>query len=103
MAIDEEGRSRAYVRLADENILASPVHLAIWREEQSLSGVSFTYGDDERRLMTGMTSGEWLPLQAVVKRARLPRHKVVALLARLVRYGVVLMEHRDQQFLFTLA
>ena len=33
-AIDEEGRQRAYIRIADENIVASPVHLALWREAQ---------------------------------------------------------------------
>ena len=28
-AIDEEGRKRAYIRIADENIVASPVHIKI--------------------------------------------------------------------------
>ena len=30
-AINEVGEGRAYIRIADENIVASPVHLAIWR------------------------------------------------------------------------
>jgi predicted HTH transcriptional regulator len=30
--IGDEGLQRAYIRIADENIVASPVHLAIWRE-----------------------------------------------------------------------
>ena len=34
-AINEVGEGRAYIRIADENIVASPVHLAIWREQQS--------------------------------------------------------------------
>ena len=102
-AIDEEGRRRAYLRIADENIVASPVHLAIWREEQSTRGASFTYGDDERRLIAALPPGEWLTLNAVTRRCRLPRPKVVVLLARLIRYGIALIEHRDQQFVFALA
>ncbi len=41
-ALDEEGRSRAYIRIADENIVASPVHLSIWRQEQATAGQTFT-------------------------------------------------------------
>ena len=37
-ALDDEGRPKAYVRIADENIVASPVHLSIWRMEASPKG-----------------------------------------------------------------
>ena len=37
-AIGNDGRQRAYIRIADENIVASPVHLAIWREAQNPHG-----------------------------------------------------------------
>ena len=39
-AIDETGRMRAYIRINDENIVASPVHLALWRESQKPQGVN---------------------------------------------------------------
>ena len=29
-AINDEGTKKAYIRIADENIVASPVHLALW-------------------------------------------------------------------------
>ncbi len=100
-AIDDEGRQRAYVRIADENIVASPVHLAIWREEQQLHGASFTYGDDERQLMAVLEEMPQ-PLNKIVRRSRLPRPKVVMLLARLIRYGLVGMSHGEQSFVFAL-
>ena len=100
-------RQRAYIRIADENILASPVHLAIWREEQQAQGVTFSYGDNEKCLMAAMTGAttqeEWLPLNHIVRRSRLPRHKVVTLLARLVRYGLVLCRYNGHQFVFSMA
>ncbi len=101
-ALDEAGKARAYIRLADENIVASPVHLAIWHEEQTPTGVSFTYGDDERQLMATL-SNEPMPLNKIVRRSRLSRPKTITLLARLIRYGVVSMEHHEQAFLFQLA
>lgn len=101
-AIDGDGQRRAYIRIADENILASPVHLAIWREEQRLQGTSFTYGDSERKLMSVMGSEQRQTLNQLVKHSRLPRPHAIALLARLIRFGLVQMKHENQQFLFSL-
>lgn len=35
-AIDERGKKTAYVRIKDENIAASPIHLEMWKQEQGL-------------------------------------------------------------------
>lgn len=102
-AIDEEGHRRAYIRIADENILASPVHLAIWREEQSRQGAAFTYGDSEQRLMAVMGNADWQTLNQIVKRSRQPRQHVITMLARLVRFGLVHWQLHDHQFQFVLA
>ena len=96
------GRWRAFIRIADENIVASPVHLAIWREEQSLRGASFTYGDNERQLMAAMTGAGPLRLNAIVKRSQLPRREVTVLLGRLCRYGLVQWQLREHEFVFAL-
>ena len=102
-ALDEVGCRRAFVRIHDENIVASPVHIAIWREEQAQRGVAFTYGDDERRLMAVMQEiAEAQTLNQLVRRSRLPRQKVIVILARLVRYGLAALSHEEQQFLFQL-
>lgn len=98
-AQDEEGRMRAYIRIADENILASPVHLALWRESQRPQGAMLTYNDDIRQLLDAM-QGQ-LTLNQIVRLSRLPRHKVITLLARLIRFGTVRWEHVGQQFLFS--
>ena len=53
-AQDDEGRMRAYIRIADENIVASPVHLALWRESQKPQGSVITYNDDIKKLLSVM-------------------------------------------------
>ena len=98
-AIDEDGRQRAYIRIADENIVASPVHLALWREAQLERTTMMTYTDAVRRLIATLQT-ERLTLNQVVRRSGLQRYKVISLLARLVRFGVVHWEFRDRQFLF---
>ena len=99
-AIDEEGRRRAYIRIADENIVASPVHLAIWREQQAHCGAMMTYTDDVRKLMDVID--EQQPLGKIVRRSGLPRRQVTTLLARLIRFGVSRWQYVDGQFLFGL-
>ncbi len=99
-AQDEEGRMRAYIRINDENIVASPVHLALWRESQKPQGAMITYNDDIRRLLDVMEGRQ--TLNQVVRLSRLPRFKVVNLLARLIRFGTVRWEYTNQQFLFSL-
>jgi len=104
-AINEEGCQRAYIRIADENIVASPVHLAIWREQQSERGAMMTYTDSVRKLLQAMTTDEpqQFSLNQVVRRSRLPRPKVITLLARMIRFGVARWEYHEQQFLFCLS
>ena len=99
-AEDEDGKCRAYIRIADENIVASPVHLALWRETQKTRGSVMTYDEAVRQLLNAMEG--FLTLNQIVKRSNLPRHQVIALLARLIRFGTAKWEYSDQQFLFSL-
>ncbi len=100
-AVDEDGRQRAYIRIADENIVASPVHLAIWREAQNPQGTMMTYTDSVRKILD-VLQDQGIPLNLIVRRARISRHKVITLLARLIRFHVVRWEYTNQQFLFSL-
>lgn len=99
-AINEVGKERAYIRIDDENIVASPVHLAIWREQQSEGGAMVTYSPAMKKLLSVMAPDLSFTLNQIVRRSRLPRPKVITLLARFIRFGLVRWEYRDQQFLF---
>lgn len=97
--VDKEDKPRAYIRIADENIVASPVHLAIWREAQNPQGVMMTYTETVSKLLAAM-EGQRLTLNQIVKRSGIARHKGIALLARLIRFNIVRWDYDGQQFLF---
>lgn len=101
-AIDDEGRRRAYIRIADENIVASPVHIIIWREEASTHGLLMQYTDSERQLMDVLATTTRQTLNQLVRRTKMPRRKTITLLARLVRYGLAEWHFEDHRFLFSL-
>ena len=101
-ALDENGKPRAYIRIADENIVASPVHLAIWRELQRPEGAMMTYTDSIKRVLI-VLQDQRMPLNQIVRRSRIPRYKVITILAQLIRFRVVQWEYADQQFLFGMS
>ena len=100
-AVGDDGKQRAYIRIADENIVASPVHLAIWRESQNQQGAMMTYTDTVRKLIDAL-QGQRFTLNQLVRSSGIARHKVIVILARLVRFHVAQWEYADQQFLFSL-
>ena len=99
--VSDNEKPRAYIRIADKNIVASPIHLAIWRESQNLQGSMLTYTDAVRKILD-VLQDQRLSLNLIVKRSHIPRPKVISLLARLIRFRVVCWEYRNQQFVFSL-
>ena len=99
--ISDNEKPRAYIRIGDENIVASPIHLAIWRESQNPQGSMLTYTDAVRKILDVLQDQE-LPLNLIVKRSHISRPKVISFLARLIRFRVVRWEYRNQQFIFSL-
>ena len=99
--VSDNEKPRAYIRIGDENIVASPIHLAIWRESQNPQGSMLTYTDAVRKILD-VLQDQRLSLNLIVKRSHIPRPKVISLLARLIRFNVVHWEYSDQQFWFSL-
>lgn len=99
-ALHDHEKPCAYIRIGDENIMASPVHLAIWRESQNPQGSIMPYTDAVKKLLESLQNHR-LTLNQLVRRSSLPRPKVITLLARLIRFRLVQWEYSDQQFLFS--
>ena len=93
---------KAYVRIADKNIVASPVHLRMWREQVARQPIVTNYAEDHT-LLVGILKGRGpLTLNQLTRLSRLSRNRVVALLARLIRYDIAGWKHENQQFVFFL-
>ena len=92
----------AYIRVDDENIVASPVHLAIWQQEQRLRGEAFGDTKEEHDLLAVLNRHlEGLSLSRIAKEAAIAsRPLVITLLARFVRFGLARIQRREGQWLF---
>ena len=101
-ALGDDDKPRAYIRIADENFVASPVHLAMWRDAQNARGAMMTYTNRVSQLLDSLQGGA-LTLNQLVRRTKIPRPKVIMLLARLIRFNIVTCKHVDQQYWFGLS
>ena len=87
-AISEGKKRLAYVRIADENILASVVRLAVWRQERSSVGATVHFSGAEKKMLDMLGTGEPLSLNACVRAAGVSRSAGANILARFIRFGL---------------
>ncbi len=99
-AICDDGKWRAFIRVADENIVASPVHLRIWLAERSPRGTLLSVDAQERAVMQALEGAGGMTLRQVVRRSGVARHQVVNILAHLVRFGLATCQLSGGEFLF---
>lgn len=102
MACDDSGRWLAYLRIKDETLLATPVHLCMWRQSGREAGELLAYTRREQQLLDLLARESPLSLNRCCRLSGQPRHTVQWLLAKLVRYDVVELSFRDHNFCFSL-
>ena len=93
-------RPTAYVRVGDQNIVASPVHLALWRQQQQPFGTTLHFTEAEQQLLSLLNAESGITLNRLTRLSRLPRKRVTDLLARFVRYGIAYIYYDEGNWRF---
>lgn len=99
-ALGYDGKWKAYIRVADENIVASPVHLRIWRDEETSKGILVNIGDEEQQVMQALKGPPGITLRQVERTSGVGHHRTVNILAKLVRFELVQCQFYKQHFAF---
>lgn len=102
-AKDSDNRLWAYVRVKDENILANPVHLKIWRQAVTSQGAFIHYSGEEQLLLDYLASHPDISIGQYSRLARIPRNKAENTLAKFVRFGLIEIVFIDRKFRFRQA
>lgn len=71
-AKDETGKPLAYIRIKDENILATPVHLRVWEQSDSPVGELIQYTEREQLLLDLLEANVSLSLNRYCRLANIP-------------------------------
>ena len=88
-AKDQTNKCWAYIRIKDENILATPVHLKVWQQEGTPKGSFLHYTEQERLLLDYLTTHPAITLNQYCRLARIPRIKAENTLAKFIRFELI--------------
>ena len=101
-ALDENNHPWAYVRIKDENILATPIHLNIWKHDREEKRVIITYTQREQQILTILKQQGALTLGQCSKLTRMNRKQISRLLADFIRFGLIEQYFEEHTFYFRL-
>ena len=97
----DDGKLCAFVRIADENIVATPVQMALWREDNNEEGSLLPFTAREQSLLRMLAEAEEpMTLNRFARLSRLPRHRAVHLLAQFIRFGLVEQQFAGHTFVY---
>ncbi len=99
-ALDENNIPKAYVRIKDENILATLVHLKMWQHANKKRGAFVAFTDKEQQLLDALKAKEMLTLNQCCKASKLSRPTVCSLLADFIRFDLVVPVFISHKFYF---
>lgn len=101
-AKDESGKYLAYLRIKDENILATPVHLRVWQQSGNPLGELIEYTEREHLLLDLLKKNDQLSLNRYCRLAHISRRAAEHLLAKFIRYDIVEAVFEGHKFHFRL-
>lgn len=101
-AKDENGKYFAYVRIKDENILATPVHLKVWQQSGSPKGVLVKFTEREQLLLNLLETNGHLSLNQYCRQAHMQRRTAENLLAKFIRFDIIEPVFINHKFYFQL-
>ncbi len=101
-ALDAKGKARAYIRIADENIVAGGVQMKVWKGRKSRKEIRFTDSTGERKLLTCLKEYEPVSLRFLKKQCDLSPFLTEKLLAGFILLGLVKMEVTKEESFFSL-
>jgi predicted HTH transcriptional regulator len=102
MAETEPDKWLAYIRIKDENILATSVHMKVWKKKTHNRGVLIEYGDKVKTLMKYLEINKSVSISRFCRTAFLPKNAAENILADLIYFGLIEMVYVENHFVYRL-
>ncbi|MBN2756068.1 MAG: ATP-binding protein [Bacteroidales bacterium] len=101
-AINEEKKEIAFIRVADENIIANIINLKVWDKEKREKGLKIKYSETENILLKYLEKNENISLLNFMKVAKISRHKAIETLSDLIVLQLIDCIYINKKPLFKL-
>lgn len=97
-AIDEKNKHFAYIRINDETLLATTLHLQLWRLNHEEKGEFMTYTEQEHNLLSYLKDKKSLTLNQFYRKAKQSKRKADFFLAKLIQFNVIELFFENKKF-----
>ena len=101
-APDNQGDYKVYVRVDDENILADPILLKIWKRQRNEIPIKLSFTDKEQMLLNYLTNNECVTLDDYVKMSGLKRRVAEKIMIDFILAGTICMKLTSSGTFFSL-
>lgn len=103
LAPDEEGRWRAYYRVADENVVASKLHVRVWRQRSGARATVLAMTESERTLIAHIEAHGEITLHDYSRLAHISSATAEQSVVSLCAAGVLALCYRGGECYITSA
>ena len=101
-ALTDDNKWMAYVRVGDQNILASTIQIKYWHQQNSQSGAIIRYTDRERVLLEYLNANPFITVGKYCQLAGIPRYLAENILVSLMIAGVIEIGQNEKHVWFRL-
>lgn len=98
-AQDDDHKWQTYFRVADENILAHPLHAKLLQQGCEKNGVQFIYGDKEKQIINYAMQNGSITVDQCMKLAHISRQAAEQSLIALCSIGALTIKYVGNQFM----
>lgn len=98
----EPNKWLAYIRVRDENILATTVHLRVWKNKTHNRGILMEYSEKVKKLMEYLEINPSISISKFCRTAFLPKSAAENILADLIYFGLIEAVYQDNHFAYRL-
>lgn len=101
-APDNQGDYKVYIRVDDENILADPILLKIWKRQRNEIPIKLSFTDKEQMLLDYLTDNQFITLDEYVEMSGLKRKKAENIIIDFILAGTIEMKTTNAGTFFSL-
>lgn len=101
-ARSDNGKWLAYIRVADENILANSIMIRVWKRRGRPTGTLVRYSEKEKILFDYLRDNSTISMPVFRQIAGVNSHTAGIILVNLIVLGIIGITFRDKQIVYTL-
>jgi predicted HTH transcriptional regulator len=101
-AQSDQGKWLAYIRIRDENILASAVHMKVWKNKTHSRGILIEYSEKIKKLIEYLEINRSISISKFSRMAFLPKSAAETIIADMIYFGIIDIRYEDNHFKYCL-